>query len=501
VEGLGEKKKSIAFSSTAAAVSAPLTTVRIVLRLLLHSHIMSTLAAVLSQIKSEKIKERQEGLTSLRHLFQRDSAVLNLDETGDGRAWLAVFQALFTAVANEKAAYTKKEASKKTAGTSAAVLRRLSEAASVVRWLTERSVQRMNSKVCRALLSHLLQSIVFQGQLFAPLALDYVKTLRCLIAFTPHLDHLEEAVWIDMVELSFNVILGDSIRTPLKDETYENDGINSTSDLDDDDLYDNENNAPSTSAQPRKRRRTEYSPIPRSTPVPAPAQPTHPVTLEQIEFTSFLASLLQSGSAPFLSSEHLYLPGAILSRLRKFVHIHSSDTSLHQDYFIALSATLSRLALNKRELVRKFAWDTWESLVGMWKTRVRSVKEGLVTILRILFPFVSVSHSDLDSASSPRPASHMHGDGLGKLWHLLDAEAESRWGVDTLSLDALRLQLQSENEEEEEYGSFHRPFVARTFRSCGHFDAGQALAWAVLELQADCAEKVSCNLVFPVQVG
>jgi hypothetical protein len=42
---------------------------------------MSNLNAVLRQLKSEKsIKERQEGLASLRAAFERDSAVDNFDE-------------------------------------------------------------------------------------------------------------------------------------------------------------------------------------------------------------------------------------------------------------------------------------------------------------------------------------------------------------------------------------------------------------------------------------
>jgi ataxia telangiectasia mutated family protein len=74
--------------------------------------------------------------------------------------------------------------------------------------------------------------------------------------------------------------------------------------------------------------------------------------------------------------------------------------------------------------------------------------------------------------------------GIAHLWRLLDGEAESRWGVDGLSLECLRLEL---TDPEDVTGG---AFVAQTFRAGSNFDAVQALAWAILELQADCAEKV-----------
>jgi ataxia telangiectasia mutated family protein len=56
--------------------------------------------------------------------------------------------------------------------------------------------------------------------------------------------------------------------------------------------------------------------------------------------------------------------------------------------------------------------------------------------------------------------------------------------VDGLSLECLRLEL-----AEPDAGN-GGAFVARTFRAGSNFDAVQALSWAILELQSDCAEKV-----------
>src|SRR5882762_7574502 len=100
---------------------------------------MNNLKTVLHQLKSEKIKDRQEGLSSLRTVFGHDSIVSSLDESGNGSAWLVVFQAVFTCVLNEKSAITKtkKPSSSSKNTSSSAALRRLSDAAAAVRWLTE----------------------------------------------------------------------------------------------------------------------------------------------------------------------------------------------------------------------------------------------------------------------------------------------------------------------------------------------------------------------------
>src|ERR1700731_1091835 len=100
---------------------------------------MSNLKSVLAQLSSDKIKERQEGITALRDTFSQDRALGRVDSDGSCKTWLVIFQRLFEAVAAEKALYDKKP--------SDVAERRLRAAASTVRWLTERVVDRLNKKV------------------------------------------------------------------------------------------------------------------------------------------------------------------------------------------------------------------------------------------------------------------------------------------------------------------------------------------------------------------
>ena len=450
---------------------------------------MNTLEDVLEQLQSTKSRDRQEALATIRQIFSRDSIVARHEEDKTkGSGWLTLFQAIFVAVRLEKAAYEK--ALSKKSGPTAAVTKKLEEAVSVVRWLTERSVERLSKGARNALLHHLTQTMVRSGRLFEPVVLDYVKALRCLVGYPQHLAHMDDSMWMDLVKLSLNVILGRSISTFLEDveeeEEYRRSGSSNSGDAD---MYMDDDLSPSTPKSAKKRRRAEsiQSPIPISK---TPSNRTlQPVSLVQIEFTGLLATLLQSPSAPLLHPEYDHLPSAVLNGLQEFLVCFPSDTSLHQDYLAALSATLSHLELNCRELVSKFAWKSWDSLVGIWTTKNRGMKEVLVAILKTLFPHVSIRKFGLESDELKLPTEGIYGDGLAKLWHTLDAEAESRWGVELLSQDSLRLQIQYPGDLP--LDSNNNAFTARTFRTFWHFDSGQALAWAVLELLADCAEKVT----------
>jgi ataxia telangiectasia mutated family protein len=394
---------------------------------------------------------------------------------GEGKSWLVVFQALFEAVQIEREAYRKKP--------SPATANRLNHAAGTVRWLTERSVHRWNKKVSKALISHLLHTIMDKDELRLPVALDYINALRCLVSRQAHLDHLDDENWVFMAELAFNVVLRDPLRKSLESDEGEDDeggGIQG----DDSEFYDDDeddaNEMPSTSTfvKSKKRRR----PTPRATAQRATSRSkskalsdeSKPTTSEQKACTSLLAILLRASSAPLLSELYPNIASSVLHRLKRFLYIYPLGTSLHEDYLLALTATLSHLSLNKKGDVEAFAHASWDGLIGLWGTKTKRLKESLVIVLRMLFPFLTADENNT------------WGQRIGKLWQLLYVEADSRWGVDGLNLESIRLEVASD----EGRARSGVAFVAKTFRAGWHFDEAQALAWAILELQADCAEKV-----------
>ncbi|KAG8220961.1 hypothetical protein J3R82DRAFT_2466 [Butyriboletus roseoflavus] len=387
---------------------------------------MSNLKTVIDRLKSEKVKERQEGITLLRSAFAREDAVYSIE---DGRGWLVLYQALFTAVKIEKVDVVKKSGKSGTAGTAAQ--RRLTEAAAAVR--------------------------CFNIILDDPIEDDLVQT-------------------IDQIASS----------APVDDSMYQSDSSPSE-----------DGSLPSTgrSTLARKRPLRERS----STHVPGAVTdnpsdrraPRHPVSLEQIECASLLALLFRHSTAPFLAEverpdpsdpdsfpkNFILVPStpSLFWRMKRFLQRYPTDTSLHHDYLLALQPFLCQVALNCRQEVDDLACCGWDALVGLWGTKNKRIKESLVGILKTLFPFLTATRD---------APNHGWADSVQRLWTLLISEADSRWGIEALSIDSLRLQVSVGEADEREV------FVAQTFRAGWNFDASQALAWALLELQADCAEKL-----------
>jgi ataxia telangiectasia mutated family protein len=447
-----------------------------------------TVNTLIDQLKSNGVKERQAAIASLRTTLDRDAVIDELDNSPKRLGWLALFQALFTAVLNEKSIATHGSKS------ASAAKKRVAEGASTVRWLTERSVHQLTHKnVIKALLNHLVQTSSYQGKLFLPVALDYAKAIRCVLDYPPHLEHIDDEMWVKLAEMCLNVVLGDSLRKKLVQE--EDDEIEETREMDltpEGDEDDDDDDDSVTSHETKKRRRREESGTPEPSIMPRgviPRTQPRPVSVEQIGFASLLSLLLTSSAAPFLATEYPHLGSAMLNRLLRFLRLYPSDTSLHPDFIIIVSATLSHLALNERDTVTWFAQRAWDALLGMWGTKNKTMKENLIIVLRILFPFYTTRYPE---ASSALDSSYV--DGVSRLWSLLDGEAESRWGVDGLSLDSLRLSLMRDCPL-----SASKPgaFMARTFQYGWNFDSNQAVSWAILELQADCAEKVRQFCLLP----
>lgn len=455
---------------------------------------------VIRSLGSDKVKDRQEGLAAIKVVFSQDQAVENFAiESGTVRQenFMLVFQALFRVVGKEKDSATRSTSAKSVS--TAAALRRLSDSANTLRWLIERTVHLMNGKVATTCIKHLVKFLQDSEKIFDSVALDYSKALRCILAYNAHLDHLNEDSWLSIVSLAFNVILGDPIQRHLVGED-EMEVVNEIdSDMYAEDTAEDENDQHPSTSKGKKRSRRENTPLPILSPrkqkvLKKRRHVVVSVTLEQVEFTSVLRLLLSAPNAPLLSTEKSQderetfndIGLAVLQRLERFLEMYPADSSLLRDYIAVLSSVLDHLSLNRVIAVQAFARSTWDSLISLWGTKDKTMKEGLLIVFKQLFPFVTCP-----PISEKKLPNFDMAEGIGRLWQLLDSEAENRWGVDGLSLNSLRLRIhRDENNSQAAVGGF----VAKSFQAGWNFDAGQALSWAILQLQADCAATV--GLVF-----
>lgn len=465
---------------------------------------MANLAEIIKKLESTKITERQEGLAGIRTAFSKSSFLRTFhlrDDDGEAedRNWILVFNALANMIRWEKAEYAK--ALGKGTQPKPAVVKRLTDAASTVRWLVEKAVSFFGEEVVEHIVHHLKDGIVFRNELVTPIALDYAKALKCILSFRPHLEHLGDDDWVKLVTLAFNVVLGNPPKAGLDeniDLVTESEEESSTHTGEMEDEEDDDDELPSLQGK-RKRGKLRAGtpqmsgPKSRLKPRGSKTRQQISVSLEQVEFVSILSVLLSYAGAPILAADKPYLPQAILLRLQRFLILYPADSSLLHDYLLALSSTLDHLALNRVKDTQKFTRNTWDILIGLWNTKDKTIREHLIVVIRSLMPYLTA-----DFGMKSARDSYDQAGALWKLYDMLEGETGYRRGIETLVLDSLRLEIGSIATGKETV----EPFVAYTFRAGWNFDTSQAISWAVLETQADCVAKVrqfcrfpSCHLI------
>ena len=397
-------------------------------------------------LKSDKPGSRQDGLAQLRDIKEQCSD-LKLENLGRG-LWHSLFVSLCTTVGKEQKMLSQKDNS--------VAERRMRDAVAILRSFAEKGYRKWSRKTTGILIPHILDSLKQGERLNESIALDYIKILGTICSFQPHLDFLikKREHWVKILSLGFALVLGDNLKTSLDDE------VSSESQA-----VDNPDLSPDGEIMSRKRPWLG-SPVKQMS-VYTTSQPLSP---EQIEFVNIIANVLHSSRIRIVSQKHPRLAGAILERWRRYFSLYK-ETSAHIDALNALQSTLEILCLNMRDMVIEFGVSVWDNLLRLFSTKVPAVRETLLCILKLLFPYVTHEKVTVDRA-----------DLVNKLLQILLPEHNMRGGFEKLSLEAIRLEVVSTKNK--------GVFVAKTFREGFHFSSSQANAWAYLELIADSIKEV-----------
>lgn len=390
---------------------------------------------------------------------------------------LKTFQALFSTVVTERGLYSKKGSS---AQSSSAISRRLTECASTLRSVVENTVTILPRKVIKALLAHLLQMLVFSRALFQPVALDYLKALKTVISYRPHLEWLDASQWIDTVNLCLSGALGDEIQ--LGSELSEKDDVEGDEmDIDEDDSLPGPSSRRRAPTQRTQRTGTPFS----GTQTPLGSS-LRSASQENNELMSCLVILFQSPSALLIQFGQV-----LLSKLARFFRSFSSETTAHLPALEALNLIAAELDLNNKAAMIEGAQGIVPSILKLWTTKSHQVKEQLVISLRYLFPFLA-QQGEGEGESDPQEI-------LPNLLEAVLSETEIRWRTESLDLDCLQMNCTSRNGSSRQSTGF--VFESRSFKYGNGFTGGQALAWATMELGADCLHKlyVMSDMVSPTQ--
>ncbi|OCF35599.1 hypothetical protein I316_02654 [Kwoniella heveanensis BCC8398] len=412
------------------------------------------LQTALRLYQSDKIKERGQGLEQLREIFSNRENIntyQDIAQRDGGAGWVALFQCLFQVVVMEKRLATK-------AGARAQADKRLADSISLVRSMAERTVHLISRKPFLALVDHMTHLLVFSSQIFPPTALDYAKALRCLLSYPPHLENLDHLRWKTLMGICWASVLGDEVTVNEDWEDGEEEDPEEGEKMDIDEFA-------NTQAGPSRRTAGR-------------------ATISQInnELISLIPILLSSSSAPLLPPlpskevEPISPPErvghSLLLKVNRFFQQYPNETSAHLPILRSLNLLLVELELNCRDDFLSAGLKLLPHLVALWGTRNKALREQVVIAVRTIFPFVT--HKTLVNSKEVIGVVET----LEKLMDHLPRETTTKWGIEPLDLNLVRL-------TSEKLDTREAPFALRGLSAGFEFSHEAAMSWAVIELYRD----------------
>ncbi|KAL1684061.1 hypothetical protein EV122DRAFT_200304 [Schizophyllum commune] len=415
-------------------------------------------------VEAKQIKERSEGIKSLRQCLESPGAFGQIAKS-ERYTWDVILDALYSNLTLERDTYDR--ARGKVNASTASVEKRLTDTAMLIRYICENVGHTFSDRVVRKLLRNLKDRMRRNTMtLLDPVVLDFVKSLKILLSHPPHID------WMELTSMAFNVVLEQPLNQRIAAED-EDDAMDVDASSDAQDEEDNEEDEDEDErASPRKRSRppSSHYPASRASPAVRGTVRLSNDTREKREWIGLLSVLVSTHRNPMFHSSPL--TPRILGRISRILQSYTTDSSIHHELLPALSCVLGRLCLSQSAAVKKFSMDSWDSLVGLWGPKAKPFREHLIAALTILLPY----HVHAGK-------KHDWGEGLERLYKVMEKEVGASKG---LSLDALRLEVDTRYPRDEGYPAFSTP----TLRVTASFDQAQALIWATLELEADCIVKL-----------
>lgn len=348
-------------------------------------------------IGANNVRERGEGLADLKHVLRHNQRNSSIDSLDDG-TYLHIFQALFKLVINEKPTH----ANAKTAALKSGAANRLSSCANAIRLAVEVGVASLRLKTVKALLDHFIDTIpLSDGDVCEPLALDYPKAMRTVLAHQPHVAHLPKAEWKRAVAFCLE-----------HSQTAQSEAHGGLSSLG--------VNATFTSSR-SSRSRLNHSMG--SQPVRGPAKQVAE------EMVACLRLLTSAPNAPVPS-----MASDILWSMIRFLQGNTSSNPAHQDAFATISNTLAWTKTENIRLTREVTSQTIRLIRGYWTSKSGGLKEMLTALMHLQL-FIQDRCNDNEDESFRVD--------LKALLDTLQSEYSKRLERDQLHLDDIRFGSQT----------------------------------------------------------
>lgn len=268
-----------------------------------------------------------------------------------------IFDVLFRLIASEKSQYARA----KSAITKNSCAARLTSCASAIRVTAELGLRKIKYKTLSAVISHITE-VLSISYLWEPLGDDYIKTLRAVLDYPSHTEHLQKHDWKHILDLCLARLKGD------EDEAENEENLG--------------NRSYPMSASESESRASSVEPT-------TPRQPGKPV-LSAKDNNRLLSEIVDILEIPCSCRSAAIVEEApkLLNGLLQYL-TSAAVSKAPRGALAALNAILVRTAPNSISLVQETLLRAFPIICSFWSTNSTLVKEELLVMLdlgRVMVP-------------------------------------------------------------------------------------------------------------------
>ncbi|KAL8895737.1 MAG: hypothetical protein Q9192_003466 [Flavoplaca navasiana] len=323
---------------------------------------------VLTRVRSTTVKERTEAIADLKYIFAQNRNSQQIEVLSD-KAYHQILEALFKLVKFDSSAYSKaKGSSQKSQATT-----RLSACADAVRIVVEVGVTKLRRKTVKALLDHITQTLpAADGAYLEPLSFQYFKTLRTILEFPSHPEHLAAEEWHELADFCLQATKDLVVLTPSE---------SIASSFDDDE----------SSTLPRTRVNRSMTPSIRSASVigrhnshASRSQLASQLTVPAEDVVACLKCLVSTSNGPMLDKAQI-----IVEILLGFLLSSTHKDHVQQLAFETMNTILSRICTSDVALTLRSIEGLIPIIRRNWSTKSPTLREHMLVPLVLGNPYLA----------------------------------------------------------------------------------------------------------------
>lgn len=303
------------------------------------------------------------------------------------KAWDSIFEALFHYATSERAAYLKSKRGQKNT-----VHNRLESCASALRAAVEVGVGKLRIRTVKAVLEHITQTLPTPEGFLEPLSLDYVKSMRSILEYQPHVEHLRDT-WNEILTFCLNSLDSFGELSAEENVSLSTTGTTSGTPLD------------------RHNRTSRYR-------------------MEAEELIACIRQLCRSPNAPIQD-----LAQESITTLVHYLQQSSSAGRAHVDALSSINLILAKTAPTNIELTRQTTRSILPLLAELWATKSPHLRNEILSTMILTRPYVvDLLRKNLDTEVRTS---------VGILLEVLQGDYSKRPEREQLRIEDLRLRLQT----------------------------------------------------------